>query len=48
LILFVVLGLIFAAANNTIRMSANRLIAMAAGGVIGGGFIIAGFYLLDG
>jgi uncharacterized membrane protein SirB2 len=50
LILFAVLGGAFSMANGGrgIRMSSSRVVAWLAAGVIIGGMIIAGFYLLGG
>ncbi len=49
-VVFAVLGWVFSRANGGrgISMSANRLIAVLAGGVVLGALIIAGFYLIDG
>jgi hypothetical protein len=48
--LFVVLGLALAQLNGGkgVRMTAGRLIFVLAGGVVIGGLLIAGFYLLGG
>lgn len=48
LILFVVIGWILGRANggNGVKMTVNRLITTIVGGVVLGGLIIAGFYLI--
>ncbi len=50
LIVFVVLGLVFAKANNGqgIKISSNGLNAMIVGAFIVSGILIAGFYLIVG
>lgn len=48
LILFAVFGWLFARANNGqgLKMNANRLIGTIVAGVVTGGLIIVGFYLI--
>ena len=50
LVLFAAFGCIFAQANGGagIRISVNRLVSLVVLGVVAGGLIILGFYLVDG